>query len=89
MEDKQDKAGESTEYVQQVIEENKAEWFKAGGMAERILIDWEMKRLKEKLREITDSHNKLAHQLKEANEVLEIKNKQITALGDRISMLTI
>lgn len=69
------------------IEENKPEWFKAGGMAERILIDWEMKQLKEKLQQVLESHKHLMQQLKDTNEELDNKQSKLIALGDRIKMM--
>ena len=69
------------------IEENKPDWFKAGGMAERILIDWEMKQLKSKLNDVTGHYAKSAlscDALQQENN--ELKSKQI-ALEQRIKML--
>ena len=69
------------------IEENKPDWFKAGGMAERILIDWEMKQLKSKLNDVTGHYAKSVlscDALQQENN--ELKSKQI-ALEQRIKML--
>lgn len=69
------------------IEANKPDWFKAGGMAERILIDWEMKQLKSKLNDVTTHYAKSVlscDALQQENN--ELKSKQI-ALEQRIKML--
>lgn len=69
------------------IEENKPDWFKAGGMAERILINWEMKQLKEKLQRGIEGHEHLvAHFNRSEQENQELRSK-IVALGERIKML--
>ena len=80
-------ANDFTEGWNRSIEENKPEWFKAGGMAERILIDWEMKQLKSKLNDVTTHYAKSAlscDALQQENN--ELKSKQI-ALEQRIKML--
>lgn len=80
-------ANDFTEGWNRSIEENKSEWFKAGGMAERILIDWEMKQLKSKLNDVTTHYAKSAlscDALQQENN--ELKSKQI-ALEQRIKML--
>lgn len=69
------------------IEANKPDWFKAGGMAERILIDWEMKQLKSKLNDVTTHYAKSVlscDALQQENN--ELKSKQI-ALEQRIKIL--
>lgn len=69
------------------IEANKPDWFKAGGMAERILIDWEMKQLKNKLNDVTGNYAKsvlTCDSLQQENN--ELKAKQ-NALEQRIKML--
>ena len=70
-------------------EENlKPDWFKAGGMAERILIDWEMKQLKEKLykEEFKNNHIKELFDMA-IIERDELKNRG-KALEDRIKIIT-
>lgn len=70
-------------------EENcKMDWFKAGGMAERILIDWEMKQLKEKLQqEKFESATKDISLDSIIAERDELKHR-CKALEDRISIIT-
>lgn len=68
-------------------EKCKPDWFKAGGMAERILIDWEMKQMKSKLNDVTTNYAKSVlscDALQQENN--ELKSKQI-ALEQRIKML--
>jgi FtsZ-binding cell division protein ZapB len=80
-------ANDFTEGWNRSIEENKPDWFKAGGMAERILIDWEMKQLKSKLNDITTYYAKSVlscDALQQENN--ELKSKQ-NALEQRIKML--
>lgn len=80
-------ANDFTEGWNRSIEENKPDWFKAGGMAERILIDWEMKQLKSKLNDVTTHYAKSVlscDALQQENN--ELKAKQ-TALEQRIKML--
>jgi len=75
------------ETAEQVIEENRADWFKAGGMAERILIDWEMKQLKSKLNDVTTDYRKSVLRcdgLQQENSELKLRCK---ALEERISLL--
>lgn len=70
-------------------EENlKSDWFKAGGMAERILIDWETKQLKEKLykEEFKNNHIKELFEMA-IIERDELKNRG-KALEDRIKIIT-
>lgn len=70
------------------IEANKPDWFKAGGMAERILIDWEMKQLKEKLQqEKFESATKDISLDSIIAERDELKHR-CKALEDRISIIT-
>ncbi len=80
-------ANDFTEGWNRSIEDNKPDWFKAGGMAERILIDWEMKQLKSKLNDVTTHYAKSAlscDALQQENN--ELKSKQ-NALEQRIKML--
>lgn len=76
-----------TEGWNRSIEENKPDWFKAGGMAERILIDWEMKQLKSKLNDVTAHYAKSVlscDALQQENNELKLKQN---ALEQRIKML--
>lgn len=69
------------------IEENKPDWFKAGGMAERILIDWEMKQLKSKLNDVTTNYAKAVLSIEDLkNENSELHNK-CDALKSRITIM--
>ena len=80
-------ANDFTEGWNKSIEENKPDWFKAGGMAERILIDWEMKQLKSKLNDVTTNYAKAVlnvDELKNENEILKSHN---LALHDRIRIM--
>ena len=66
----------------------KPDWFKAGGMAERILIDWEMKQLKEKLeQEKFESATKDISLDSVIAERDELKHR-CKALEDRIKIIT-
>ncbi len=70
------------------IEANKPDWFKAGAMAERILIDWEMKQLKEKLQtEKFESATKDISLDSIIAERDELKHR-CKALEDRIKIIT-
>ena len=63
-------------------------WFKAGGMAERILIDWEMKQLKSKLNDVTTHYAKSVLTVDDLqNQNAELTNKCI-ALEQRINILS-
>lgn len=80
-------ANDFTEGWNRSIEANKPDWFKAGGMAERILIDWEMKQLKSKLNDITTHYAKSVlscDALQQENN--ELKNR-CKILEDRIAMI--
>lgn len=80
-------ANDFTEGWNRSIEENKPDWFKAGGMAERILIDWEMKQLKSKLNDVTTHYAKsvlAVDDLQKQNS--ELTNKCI-ALEERIVII--
>lgn len=68
-------------------EKCKPDWFKAGGMAERILIDWEMKQLKSKMNDVTTHYAKSAlscDALQQENN--ELKNR-CKILEDRIAII--
>jgi len=80
-------ANDFTEGWNKSIEENKPDWFKAGGMAERILIDWEMKQLKSKLNDVITNYAKAVlnvDELKNENKILKSHN---LALQDRIRIM--
>jgi len=80
-------ANDFTEGWNRSIDENKPDWFKAGGMAERILIDWEMKQLKSKLNDVTTNYAKAVLSLDELkNENSELQNK-CDALKSRITIM--
>lgn len=80
-------ANDFTEGWNRSIDENKPDWFKAGSMAERILIDWEMKQLKSKLNEQTTSYARAVLKCDElTNEKNDLQNR-CDALESRIKML--
>ena len=82
-------ANDFTEGWNRSIDESKPDWFKAGGMAERILIDWEMKQLKEKLeQEKFESATKDISLDSVIAERDELKHK-CKALEDRLTTITL
>lgn len=69
------------------IEVNKPDWFKAGGMAERILIDWEMKQLKSKLNDVTAHYAKSVLSCDAFQQENNDLKARCNALEQRIKML--
>jgi FtsZ-binding cell division protein ZapB len=75
-----------TEGWNRSIDENKSDWFKAGGMAERILIDWEIKQLKSKLNDVTTNYANAVLSIDE----LKIENSELQSKCDALkSRITI
>ena len=69
------------------VDENKPEWFKAGGMAERILIDWEIKQLKSKLNDVSTNYAKSVLSLDQKSQENNDLRAKCNALEERIKML--
>lgn len=70
-------------------EENcKADWFKSGGMAERILIDWDIKQLKEKLDTKMFKINEIEALFDSAILERDELERRCKALEERIRIIT-
>ena len=76
-----------TEGWNRSIDENKSDWFKAGGMAERILIDWEMKQLKSKLNDVTTNYAQSVLAVDDLQNQNSELTKKCIALEERIVII--